>query len=270
MPTAEKDNIVKRRTLDIAFSIGGIVFSVLLLIVGLILTNQKNFAKNYVRDQLAAQEISFKSADTLVSDADFQATLLKAFGTQAAVDGFVADKHLTSEASSKCLKKYAGKQMLTGKQAECYAEDFIRLHALEASVVDGKSYTYASIGPLVTAANKAVTDAKTAGKPQTEIDKLQVTATGLQTKRVDTLLRGDAARLAPNVIRVQCVRRACWSSGPGLLRRRARPLPALDCRFRPRLRVEEGRQGLTQGGVTISSWANGEGRRTHTIVTKLP
>ncbi len=194
MPTAEKDNIVKRRTLDIAFSIGGIVFSALLLIVGLILTNQKNFAKNYVRDQLAAQEISFKSADTLVSDADFQATLLKAFGTQAAVDGFVADKHLTSEASSKCLKKYAGKQMLTGKQAECYAEDFIRLHALEASVVDGKSYTYASIGPLVTAANKAVTDAKTAGKPQTEIDKLQVTATGLQTKRVDTLLRAETLR----------------------------------------------------------------------------
>jgi hypothetical protein len=151
---------MKRRTLDIAFSVGGVIFSVLLLIVGLILTNQKNFAHTYVRDQLAAQEISFKSADTLVSDADFQATLLKALGTQAAVDAFVASKHLTSEASSKCLRKFAGKQMLTGKQAECYAEDFIRLHALESSIVDGKSYTYATIGSVVTAANKAVTDAK--------------------------------------------------------------------------------------------------------------
>ena len=38
---------MKRKTLDIAFSFGGVVFSVLLLVVGLILTDQKNFADDY-------------------------------------------------------------------------------------------------------------------------------------------------------------------------------------------------------------------------------
>lgn len=185
---------MKRRTLDIAFSIGGVIFSALLLVVGLILTDQKDFADSYVREQLGEQEISFKPAEELASDADFQATLLEALGTQGAVDAFVADKHLTSEASSKCLNKYAGQQMLTGKQAECYAEDFIRLHALESSIIDGKSYTYATIGPVVTAARKAVTEAKDAGKPQADIDALQTKADALQTKRVDTLLRAETLR----------------------------------------------------------------------------
>ena len=45
---------MKRRTLDIAFSIGGMIFAVLLLVVGLILSNQASFAKSYVHDQLVA------------------------------------------------------------------------------------------------------------------------------------------------------------------------------------------------------------------------
>lgn len=185
---------MKRRTLDIAFSIGGLVFSVLLLMVGLILNNQRSFAENYVNDQLAEQQITFKAKDTLVSDADFNATLLEDLGTQAAVDAFVAEKGITSEASSVCLNKYAGQQMLTGKQAECYAQDFIRLHALESSIVDGKGYTYATIGPVVTAARNAVTEAKEAGKPQEEIDALQAEADRLQRLRIDTLLRADTLR----------------------------------------------------------------------------
>jgi len=198
---------MKRRTLDIAFSIGGVVFSLLLLVVGLILVNQKNFATTYVHDQLQEQAISFKPAKALVSDADFQATLLKSLGSQAAVDKFVADKHLTSEAASPCLNKYAGQQMLTGKQAECYAQDFIRLHALESSIVtgtglknadgtavDGVSYTYATISPAITAANAAVKAATDAGQPQANIDKLQKQATSLQSLRVDTLLRAQTLR----------------------------------------------------------------------------
>ena len=108
---------MKRRTLDLAFSIGGVVFSVLLLVVGLILTNQKNFAETYVRDQLKEQQISFKPAEALGSTEEFQATLLESLGSQEAVDAFVAEKNLTSEADSKCLNEFAGKQMLTGKMA---------------------------------------------------------------------------------------------------------------------------------------------------------
>jgi hypothetical protein len=203
----EEMNIMKRRTLDIAFSIGGVVFSLLLVVVGLILVNQKNFATDYVSGQLKEQAISFKPADTLVSEKDFQATLLKSLGSQAAVDAFVAEKHLTSEAGSACLNKFAGQPMLTGKQAECYAQDFIRLHALESSIVSGtglkdaqgvsldnKSYTYATISPVITAAKAALDAATKAGAPADQITSLTKQWTGLQSLRTDTLLRAETLR----------------------------------------------------------------------------
>jgi hypothetical protein len=198
---------MKRRTLDIAFSIGGVIFSLLLLVVGLILTNQKNFAETYVHDQLQEQQISFKPADKLVSEEEFQATLLKSLGSQDAVDAFIAQYNVTSEANSKCLNQYAGQQMLTGKQAECYANDFIRLHALESSIVtdtglklpdgtavDGVSYTYSTISGPITAAKLVVTDLTDSGAPQDEIDAAQKTADKLQSLRVDTLLRAQFLR----------------------------------------------------------------------------
>lgn len=199
---------MKRKTLDIAFSIGGVVFSVLLVVVGLILTNQKNFAEDYVKSQLEEQAITFKPADKLVSDADWKAELIEKFGgDEAAMNAFIADRHLTSEADSKCLNKYAGKMMLTGKMAECYAEDFIRLHAADSSVVtgtgleladgtsvDGVSYTYSTISTAITAAKDAVKALKDAGAAQEEIDAAQATADKLQSLRVDTLLRADTLR----------------------------------------------------------------------------
>jgi hypothetical protein len=198
---------MKRRTLDVAFSVGGVIFSILLLVVGLILTNQKDFAETYVRDQLNEQKISFKPVEALATEADFQEALLGSLGSQDAVDAFIKEYDVTSEANSKCLNKYAGKQMLTGKQAECYANDFIRLHALESSIVsgtdlklpdgtpvDGVSYTYASISPAITAAKQAVTDATDAGASQDEIDTLQKQADKLQSLRVDTLLRAQTLR----------------------------------------------------------------------------
>ena len=48
---------MKRRTLDLVFGIGGVALAALLAVLGLVLTNQSNFAKNYVRDQLSAQKI---------------------------------------------------------------------------------------------------------------------------------------------------------------------------------------------------------------------
>jgi HlyD family secretion protein len=95
----------------------------------------------------------------------------------------------------------AGKQLLTGAQAECYAEKYIRLHALESSIVtgtglqiadpanpdemidvDGRSYTYATIGGVVTAARNAVTAAKEAGADEEEVAELQAQADGLQAR----------------------------------------------------------------------------------------
>ncbi|PWU60712.1 hypothetical protein DLE60_09615 [Micromonospora globispora] len=105
---------MKRRTLDLLFSIGGIGLAVLMLVVGIVLTTNANFANNYVHDQLSAQHISFKPAAQLTDE----------------------------EKKSDCLREYAGKPLNTGKQAECYANEFIGLHL--KSIGGGK--TYADLG----------------------------------------------------------------------------------------------------------------------------
>ena len=85
---------MKRRTLDIMFSTGGLVLAGLLLIVGVVLTSNANFANNYVATQLSQQNITFKTLDTLTAE----------------------------EKQSSCLLQYAGQKLTTGKQAECYAK----------------------------------------------------------------------------------------------------------------------------------------------------
>src|SRR4051812_1872895 len=109
---------MKRRTLDILFSVGGVALAALFLVLGLVMTSNANFSKRYVRDQLRQQQITFKSADTLTAE----------------------------EKKSACLVKYAGQQLETGKQAECYANHFIGLHT--ESIANGK--TYATLGDVQT------------------------------------------------------------------------------------------------------------------------
>src|SRR4051794_28861610 len=88
---------MKRRTLDVLFSAGGLALAGLLLVLGVVMTSNANFAKNYVKDQLTQQHISFTPVSALA----------------------------TEEKQSACLVAYAGQQMTTGKQAECYANDYI-------------------------------------------------------------------------------------------------------------------------------------------------
>src|SRR5437762_13090129 len=101
---------MKRRTLDVLFSAGGLGLAVLLLVLGMVMTSNANFAKTYVKQQLGQQQITFKTADTLTDE----------------------------EKQSACLVKYAGQPLLTGKQAECYANDFIGLHV--KSTAGGLTY----------------------------------------------------------------------------------------------------------------------------------
>ena len=128
---------MKRRTLDIAFSIGGIVFAVLLVVVGLILTNQKNFATTTCTISSTSSRSSSSRPRSSPRRKSSRQRCSAGSARRTEVDQFVADMKLTSEADSKCLNEFAGQQMLTGKQAECYANDFIRLHALESSIVTG-------------------------------------------------------------------------------------------------------------------------------------
>lgn len=174
-----------RRRLDILFSVGGLLFAVLFLVLGLVLQNQANFANDYVAKQLGAQKIYFTPADKLS-------------GEEKAPGG-------------ECLVKYgqgdqAARQMLTGAQAECYANQYIGFHL--AGMATGAGYdgaTYASLGGVVRGelptavenAQKALDDAKAAGQPTADLeaqlkaaqDKLAAVS-GLR----DTMFQGETLR----------------------------------------------------------------------------
>jgi hypothetical protein len=102
-----------RRTLDLIFAIGGLVLAILILIVGLVLQNQANFASNEVHDQLAAQRVFFPPASALKPNEN-----------------------------DPCLKTYAGQQLVTGAQAQCYADHYIAVHLSEVN--NGKTYAETS------------------------------------------------------------------------------------------------------------------------------
>ena len=155
---------MKRRTLDIMFSVGGVGLAALLLVLGLVMTSNANFAKNYTHDQLSAQKIVFKQKDALTAE----------------------------EAKSSCLVKYAGQQLSTGKQAECYANDFIALHLSE----QGKDtpyagMTYAELGTPQTALRNQVAAAKNANDPN--LTTLQKSLDDITTQR-STTLNGETLR----------------------------------------------------------------------------
>src|SRR5947207_8584205 len=150
---------MKRRTLDIMFSTGGLVLAGLLLIVGVVLTSNANFAKNYVTTQLTQQNITFKTADTLTDE----------------------------EKKSSCLIQYAGQKLTTGKQAECYANDFIGLHL--QSIADGK--TYADLGTPQSQLQAQVTQAQKTNDPN--LADLQKQLTAITAPR-DTRFKGETLR----------------------------------------------------------------------------
>ena len=150
---------MKRKTLDVLFSGGLLVLAGLLLAAGLVLSANANFANNYVTEQLTAQNITFKTADTLTDE----------------------------EKNADCLATYAGQQLTTGKQAECYANNFIGLHL--KSTADGM--TYADIGVPQGELRAQVAAAQKAGDPG--VADLQKQLADVTTKR-ETLFKGETLR----------------------------------------------------------------------------
>ncbi|WP_262281730.1 hypothetical protein [Micromonospora sp. MA102] len=150
---------MKRRTLDLLFSIGGLGLAVLLLVVGVVLTTNANFANRYVHDQLAAQHISFTPADKLSDE----------------------------EKKADCLRSYAGKPLTTGKQAECYANEYIGLHL--KSIGGGK--TYADLGAPQTALREQVAQAEQA--KAANLADLQKQLADVSAQR-ETVFKGETLR----------------------------------------------------------------------------
>jgi len=152
---------MKRRTLDIMFSVGGLLLAGLLLVMGVVLTSNANFAKNYTRNQLAQENITFKTAATLTAE----------------------------EKQAPCLVKYAGQVLTTGKQAECYANSFIGLHVKSIAAPDLRHR-----GRLHHRLKAQLTDAQKAN-PQdaakiTDLNTQITTATAAR----ETLFKGETLR----------------------------------------------------------------------------
>ena len=150
---------MKRRTLDLVVSVGGLLLAGLLLVAGLVFTSNASFASTYVHDQLAEQKISFKTADTLTAEEKQQA----------------------------CLVEYAGQPLTTGKQAECYANNFINLHL--SGIAGGK--TYAELGDVQTQLRAQIADAqKTNASNLADLQKQLTDATASR----ETVFKGETLR----------------------------------------------------------------------------
>ncbi|MEV6966028.1 hypothetical protein AB0M47_13015 [Hamadaea sp. NPDC051192] len=153
---------MKRRTLDLLFSIGGLAIAALLLVAGIVLGANASFANTYVHDQLAAQHITFKTADTLTGE----------------------------EKKAACLVEYAGQPMTTGKQAECYANEFIGLHL--KSIAGGQ--TYADLGTPQTQLKNQLTEAQKATPvDQAKVDDLTKQLADVNQQR-ETVFKGETLR----------------------------------------------------------------------------
>lgn len=150
---------MKRRTLDIMFSVGGLGLAGLLLVMGIVMTSNADFAKNYVRDQLAEQKITFKAADALTAE----------------------------EKKSACLVEYAGQALTTGKQAECYANDFIGLHVKATA----KGQTYAQLGEPQSKLRAQVAEAQKNNDPA--LPGLQKQLADITTQR-ETVFKGETLK----------------------------------------------------------------------------
>lgn len=149
---------LKRRTIDTVLISFGALAVVVFAVAGGLLTWGHNFSSDYVHDELASQNITFPSAESLT-------------------EGGRAD-----------LVKWADHNVDTGKEAEAYAS-YINGHLQETA--DGA--TYADLGTPERAANAAVAAAKEAGEPQAKIDELQATATTITNQR-NTLFKGETLR----------------------------------------------------------------------------
>jgi hypothetical protein len=156
--TDQTENVMKRRTLDLLFSTGGLVLAGLLLVAGFVLTSNANFANTYVADQLGAQNITFKPAAQLTDE----------------------------EKQVPCLTTYAGQKLTTGKQAECYAK-YIGVHL--QGIAGGK--TYAELGAPQTALREQVAQARETNAPNlADLEKQLADISGQR----DTVFKGETLR----------------------------------------------------------------------------
>ncbi len=104
---------MQRKTFDALLTAGGLVLAVLLLVAGGLLTWASSFVGDQVKTQLSQQQIFFPPK-----------------GEQT-----------KSPEIGPFINQYAGKQLLTGQQAEAFADHYIAVHLKES----GGGLTYAQL-----------------------------------------------------------------------------------------------------------------------------
>src|ERR1700728_4653335 len=101
---------MKRKTFDMLLSAGGMVVVAVLVVAGSLLTWGTRYINSNVHNQLAAQQIFFPP---------------KAAFAHAKVGTEITPSMIPT------VSQYAGQQLLTGAQAEVWANDFIAVHLSE-------------------------------------------------------------------------------------------------------------------------------------------
>ena len=154
---AERGNAMNRRVLGIA----ALAVGVIAVVLGLILKNQADFSRDYLHDQLAEHGIIFTPVENL----------------------------LPQQKEVPCLVKNAGKPLLTGKQAECYAKYQI---GIDLTLVDGgKTYFQAHYNGYLSRVKAQAALAAAPNDPATaELVKAATTADQIS----NDLLAGEATK----------------------------------------------------------------------------
>lgn len=125
---------MNRSVLDKLISSAGLIVAIVLLLAAGGLWYAHGFVHSQVHDQLAAEKITFP-----------------ALGSPALTSLPAADQQAVS--------KYAGQQLLTGAQAETFADHFIAVHLKE--IGSGKTYSELSAAAMADPSNQVL-----AGKVQ--------------------------------------------------------------------------------------------------------
>ena len=116
---------MSRKVFDILTSTGGLIVVVVLLVAGGLLTWGHSFVNSNVRSELAQQQIYFPP--------------------KAAFAHPKAGTEITPSMIPS-VSQYAGQQLVTGQQAEAYADHFIAQHITD--MTGGKTYAQLSAASL--------------------------------------------------------------------------------------------------------------------------
>lgn len=120
---------MRRRTFDALATWAGVVLAAVLLVAGGLLLWGSNFVSNQVHTQLAAQKIFFPPKGS-------------------------AELKALPASDAAAMSQYAGQQLVTGQQAEVWANHFIAVHLVK--IGGGKTYAQLSSAALANPKNAAL------------------------------------------------------------------------------------------------------------------